>query len=38
MLWEGSVMPYMNPGLETPHVIEERRHNFEVYVMEQKGK
>lgn len=31
-------MPYMNPGLETPHVIEERRHNFEVYVMEQKGK
>ena len=31
-------MPYMNPGLEGPHVIEERRLNFGQFAMEQKGK
>lgn len=31
-------MPYMNPGLEMPHVIEERRLNFQQFVTDQKGK
>ncbi len=31
-------MPYINPGLEGPHVIEERRLNFEQFVIAQKGK
>ena len=31
-------MPYINPGLEGPHVIEERRHNFEQFVIGQKSK
>ena len=31
-------MPYINPGLEGPHVIEERRLNFEQFVIDQKGK
>lgn len=31
-------MPYMDPGLEMPHVIEERRLHFEQFVTEQKGK
>ena len=31
-------MPYMDKGLEMPHVIEERRLNFEQFVIDQKGK
>ena len=31
-------MPYMDKGLEMPHVIEERRLNFEQFVMDQKAK
>ena len=31
-------MPYMDKGLEMPHVIEERRLNFEQFVQEQAGK
>ena len=31
-------MPYMDSGLEMPHVIEERRLHFEQFVIEQKGK
>lgn len=31
-------MPYMDPGLEMPHVIEERRLHFGQFVIEQKGK
>ena len=31
-------MPYMDKGLEMPHVIEERRLNFEQFVLDQVGK
>lgn len=31
-------MPYINPGLEGAHIIEERRLNFEQFVIAQKGK
>ena len=31
-------MPYMNPGLMGSHVTEERRLNFEQFVIEQKSK
>ena len=31
-------MPYMDKGLEMPHVIEERRINFEQFVMDQRAK
>ncbi len=31
-------MPYMDKGLEMPHVIEERRLNFEQFVQEQQAK
>ena len=31
-------MPYMDNGLEMPHVIEERRLNFEQFVIAQKAK